>query len=204
MRKSIIVRCKVFFLLALAVGMTGCVDLKPRPDATRFFVLGSSPGVTATTPTAGAISLGIESFSIAPYLDSPRIAVRVEEVEITYSANSRWGEQLDRAIQRRLVDELAGSSSIGAVHGLPWPDNSHPSRRLAISVDHFEGRSDSTVSVSLSWTVSDAGGAVLDRGTANEQLPSWMPGDYRDLVVKLNQALTRASAMVVTSVESTL
>ena len=202
MRKLIIDRCKVLLVLTLAVGISGCIDLKPRPDATRYFVLGSGSG--DATPTPGAAAVGIESFSIAPYLDSPRIATRVEEVEITYSANSRWGEQLDTAVQRRLVDEFASSSSIGEVYGLPWPNMVHPSRRLAISVDHFEGRSDGTVMVTLSWTVSDGDGMVLDRGIANEQLPDWILGDYRDLVIKLDQALTRAAVQIVSSVESTL
>ena len=178
MRYLVKLRYASILLIALSTGIGGCVDLKPRADATRYFVLGSD--VQSTGASAGnALSVGIQTFSIAPYLDSPRIATRVEDVEITYSANGRWGEQLDTAIQKRLVAELGSSDGIGEVFGLPWPQKASPARRLAVSVDHFEGRSDSTVSVGLSWTVTDRDGMTLDRGSSLEQIPGWIPGDYR-------------------------
>jgi len=203
MRKIVLIRYLPVLLILSGITITGCIDLKPRTDSTRYFVLGATGDSSASTSSTGAITVGIRSFSIAPYLDSPRIATRVEGVEITYSANSRWGEPLKQAIQKKMVAELGSSSAIGHVYGLPWPSNADPSRTLAISVDNFEGQSDGTVVAGISWTVFDAGGMILERGTALEEVPGWIPGEYRDLVLKLNQALSSATARIAASVEST-
>jgi uncharacterized lipoprotein YmbA len=203
MRKVKLIRNTSLLLILLGIGVSGCVDLKPRADGTRYFVLGSSASIVMEPSSEGGLSVGIQSFDIAPYLDSPRIATRIEGVEITYSANARWGEQLDDAIQKRLVAELGASSGIGDVHGLPWPPGTTPYRRLGISVNNFEGRSDSTVAVGLSWTVYDRDGMMLDEGRVAEQVPGWLPGDYRNLVIKLDEALSSASAAVAVSIEST-
>lgn len=202
MRKMNSIYTTRILLSALLFTTVSCVDLKPRADNTRYFVLGSASSSQAKGNTTGREVLGIRSVSIASYLDTPRIATRVGDVEISYSSANRWAEDLEPAIRNRIADLILASGSVGEVITLPWPDNARPTLKLDIHIGRFEGTSDSEASLSAAWSLQNAAGTVLQRGVSERQIPGWIIGDYTDLVLKLDHALGQTAEEIVVAIRA--
>ena len=90
-----------------AVFLCGCLNLEPVSDPTRHFVLGSMAPAAETTRATPGMTLGLSPVVLPEYLARPWLAVRTSENEIHYSDFNRWGEQLDRGIQRALARNLS-------------------------------------------------------------------------------------------------
>ncbi len=182
--------------------MAGCVDLKPKPDNTRYFVLDSGTSNVSQGVPSGDVILGMARVTVASYLDTPRIAKRISDVEITYSPTSRWGEDLRIAIQDRVARRIMASGSVREVYTLPWPDGAAPSLRLTIHVDRFEGTMSSEAVLRGFWTLQNPSGTVLQRGNTDQRIPNWVIDDYSDLIVKLDLALDAAAEEIVAAIRT--
>lgn len=190
------------FYAAIIFAISGCIDLKPKPDRTRFFVLDSIVSTTAPDAASGAVRVGMLRVTVAGYLDTPRIAKRISDVEITYSPTNRWGEDLRIAIQDRIAERIMASGAVREVFTLPWRGGADPSLRLAIHIDRFEGTMSSEAALRASWSLRDATGSVVQRGHTDQRIPNWIIDDYSDLVMKLNLTLDALAEEIVAAIRA--
>jgi len=190
------------FCVAVLFASSGCVDLKPKPDNTRYFVLDSGTANVNPMPPSGNVIVGMLRVTTASYLDTPRIAKRISDVEITYSPTSRWGEDLRIAIQDQVANRILASGSVREIYTLPWPDGADPSLRLSIHIDRFEGTMSSEAALRASWFLRDASGTVVQQGYTDQHIPGWVIDDYSDLVVKLDLALDAVTAEIASAIRA--
>jgi uncharacterized lipoprotein YmbA len=87
-------------LIVLALGLSGCLNLKPVADTSRYFAL--MPLSAAPSASSAGPALGIGGVEIPDYLQSKRIALRKGSNEIEYSESLKRAERLDKGIQRVL------------------------------------------------------------------------------------------------------
>ena len=193
-----------FFCAALLVLATGCVDLKPQIDGTRYFVL-SAPSISSGVKLETAKVVGIDNFSRSPYLDRPMIVTRKGQNEIAFSSINRWGNELRQAIPKHLERHLESSRSVRSLQSLPWPDDIQPDLRLSLDISRFEGASSGTSGIAVvagSWTLRNEDHVIIGSNAFQEEISGWAPGDYSDLMVKLGLALNRVSSEIVAAIES--
>src|SRR4026208_1552930 len=104
------------FLIASGLVFSGCLNLQPVAEKTRFYVLSPLQATASGTPANGEyLALGIGRIDVPDYLQPKQIAVRKGNHEIEYSKMLYWAERLDKGIQRALganLAELLGSTNV--------------------------------------------------------------------------------------------
>lgn len=140
---------------ALAVTSSGCLNLKPAADTSRYFVL-TSPSDTPVASSAGP-SVGLGRVEIPDYLQPKRIAIRKGNNEIQYSDTLQWAERLDRGIQRTLRANLASLLGSTNLAMSAWR-RSDVQAEVYVSVLRFEADEHGQVILEARWRVMSSGG----------------------------------------------
>ena len=179
--------------------LAGCFNLSPSEPSTRFYVL-STDGMTDTAggPTAQREGMiGLTKLSLSPYLEGLRIVARHGSNRVTFSEFDRWGENLDRGINRTVAAHLSQLLPVRQVEAAPWTAGTRPDVVVSIRVLRFEGHSEApgnrgTGSAHLlaSWEIIDGDTReVVASGTTDHRAPGWRAGDYEQLVELLDEAV---------------
>lgn len=195
----------ITILVLIACLMGGCVDLKPKADTTRYFVLGPVDPVAPTANASGGegLVLGIKRIVLPSHLETQRLVIREGNSEIQFSNNYRWGTNLDRAITVALADYLVATPAVGQAQVMPWPDHANPNHVVDVRVHQFEGESAGNARLVATWMISDPqSGNLLQSGKTDHVVPGWTPGDYPDLVAKLDGALQVLASDLVTAISN--
>ncbi len=180
---------------ALALGLVmlgGCLDLKPQPDVTRYFVLGetSSATSTASVDNPQGLPLGMRALRVAPHLDSQHIVTRLDAHEVSFADDFHWGEDLDEGISRTLAAYLAATDPVRSVQVVPWPDRAVYEYVIEVHVERFEGFTPDAAHLLATWSILDAeDGRPLRQGRTDHRAQGWSASDYPDLVHKLDASL---------------
>jgi uncharacterized lipoprotein YmbA len=167
-------------MLALLTGLvTGCVNLAPQGDPTRFYVL------EAVTPDAAPADAGcsrtilIGPVRLAGHLEQPAVVERVGEHEVRYLAWHRWAEPLTQAVPRTLVRRLAGELPEACVAGFqrvtPGPDTV----QVEIEIDRLELTAGNQAVLAASWRIFKPGASGLAQRNAATFTASFDPGANR-------------------------
>lgn len=203
----------IAFILVVVVLAQGCVNLKPRENDMRFYVLRANASETpaASNNEAQGVSIGLRRLQLAEYLDSPRIVVRKGSNEVQFSDNHRWGEDLGSSINRVVASFLKMQPSVDHVDVVPWTPGMQHDYVVEIQVVQFEGivasasRNDApkkmNVHLTAHWLIVDpATNSILRRGTTDESVGDWTTDMYPNLVSGLEQALEKLSKDLVGAV----
>lgn len=87
------------FLMALATVWSGCVNLQPQPEVSRFFL-----------PEANPVEhLPVREVQVARYLDQPRLTWR-DGSEVRFLHNWHWAESLSRFLEFRYASRQSAAS----------------------------------------------------------------------------------------------
>jgi uncharacterized lipoprotein YmbA len=89
--------------------LTGCLNLKPASDPTRFYVLTArcaAPTNATTAATSEAPLLMLGWVEVADYLQRPEQAWRMAPNHVAYSHVDQWAEPLGDALARVLKEDL--------------------------------------------------------------------------------------------------
>lgn len=185
---------KTGLLAALCVLMTasGCLNLGPKEDPTRFYILGDSERAAVPADTTGAV-VGLRAVQLAGYLQTPFLVVRTGPHEVAYADFDRWGEALDQGINRSVAGYLSHRAGIRRVDVVPWPRQARHDYLVDIQVHRFEGatyRGTGEAHLLADWQIVDpADGRVLARGTTEARRDGWTAGSYAALAALLDGAL---------------
>lgn len=198
-------------LCAVAVGLialsiTGCVRLlEPRAsDATYYLLSEPQSWETQSSDTTG-LAVGLRQPRLASYLTATRIVTRRGPHQIRFSEFHRWGEDLNRGINRTLAQALASQDGIRSVETVPWPKGATFDYIVHLHVHSFEGIGpppnpeadeddpppEGYSRMAVDWTILDAEDeTMLARGVTRHQEEGWHVGDYEALASNLGTALT--------------
>jgi uncharacterized lipoprotein YmbA len=147
----------------MALIVSGCVDLKPVTDATRYFVLTPLAGSKPTTAApSGLRAVGIGRVEIPDYLQSKRIALRKRPSEIQYLESLQWAERLDKGIQRSLAANLGGLLGSTNVALSAWR-RSDVQAEVHVSVLRFESDAQGQAVLDARWRITNPGSEITWR-----------------------------------------
>lgn len=200
------------FLVSLVVlpMLAGCVNLKPKENTTRFYVLGgtTTQATPRQAPELPKLRIGLRRLRLAEYLDSPFIVFRYGTNEVRFSEQHRWGEDLRHSINRTVAQSLASRSTIQQVDVVPWASNSEHDFIIQLQVLRFEGVADKFPRIQIperegrldvhllaKWLILDPQtNEVLREGITDVLLEGKITDDvYSGAVSGLNKALDRLS-----------
>lgn len=150
---------------ALAVA-AGCGRSRP----TQFYLL--TPVATAAdrghaTESRGRV-IGVAPVVLPRYLDRAQIVTRTGDHSLHVAEFHRWGEPLDGAFGRILVENLSRLRPEQRFVLLPWQGVTPPEARLWLEVLRFDRGPDDHVHLMARWMVSDRDGKELVPLTSTE------------------------------------
>lgn len=126
-----------FAAVLVAASLSGCVNLDPQPDPTRYYTIDPAGPATesAASPTGNVLVVVVTT---AGYLEQPSIVERQGGHEIAPLPLHRWAEPLAQALPRAIARRLQGAMPDTFV----TPDQrrfspvKHPT--VYVSVEQFE------------------------------------------------------------------
>ena len=139
------------WILGLGLITTGCLNLEPAVDSTRYFVLTSS-GPTTNRLAGASVGIGLRALVLPAYLGSDRLAMRPAKHELAYSDWLQWAEPLEAGLLRLLADELSRRLQTDRVRTGDW-SRSDVDLEVEIEVRHFEPDAAGLVTLDAGWLV---------------------------------------------------
>ena len=162
-----------FLTLALAVGI-GCA----KPHVEVLHTLGPIPQEAAKpspplTPTAiASMALEVMPVRLPAALQRPQLVTEASPGVLSLLEAHRWGNSLDKDIQRVLVENLGRLTGTDTVVAYPYGERVKAVHRLEVDVHRLDGKPGGTLTLEATWIVArpQGGQALLFRRT-NLQRP---------------------------------
>jgi uncharacterized lipoprotein YmbA len=179
-------------LLTTGIG-AGCLNLKPQPDRTRFYVLSSPATDLGQAPSTqiDALPVFLGRVEIPDYLNNSAIATRLSETGIQFSHHHHWAEPLREGATRVLRDALAARCGPDRVHPANFrrPGGLYLEAQVALTA--FECTADGSAVVAARWSIlRQPGSKEVARGdlVSRHEFTS-PPADYSKAVEALSRCL---------------
>jgi uncharacterized lipoprotein YmbA len=167
-------------LAALLAGLlTGCVNLAPQTDATRFYVLEAATPDAAPADAACPRTILIGPVRLAGHLEQPAVVERVGDHEVRYLEWHRWAEPLTQAIPRTLVRRLVGELPDACVAGYQRVTPGADTVQVDIEIDRLELTAANEAVLAASWRMFKPGESGRARQNAATFNTSFDPGTNR-------------------------
>jgi uncharacterized lipoprotein YmbA len=147
--------------------VAGCSILSPQPERTKFFVLTSTTGdsATGTAPAAGSgtsnLVIGVGPIEFPDYLRRPEVVTRTSPTTVELSDVDRWAEPLDSAFARVLSENLSRLLGTQRMVAYPWYKSTRVDYQVECNVIHFETDSSGGSHLHAQWTIRDGAGKLL-------------------------------------------
>ncbi len=152
-----------FLFLALAAGI-GC----SRPNLEVLHTLSpiSAEGAKPT-PSVSSIALEIMPVRLPESLHRPQLVMELRPGTLSLLESHRWGNGLDKDIQRILVENLSLLMASVTVVAYPYGERIKATHRLELNVDRLDGGLGGTLTLQATWLVArpQGGPALLFRRT---------------------------------------
>lgn len=140
--------------LALAAGI-GC----SRPSAEVFHTLGPLSLETANPPPSlTSMALEVMPVRLPETLHRPQLVIEVSPGTSGILESHRWGNGLDRDIQRVLVENLSLLLGTDTVVAYPYGERVKATHRLEVDVHRLDGRPGGTLTLRATWMVTPVRG----------------------------------------------
>lgn len=189
-------------MFALAIVMSGCTVLAPRPDRSRFFVLtaaADSGGSALPTSRKSKLTIGLGPIGFPAYLERPEMVTRVSPNHLDLSEQNRWAEPLKTNFTTVLSEDLSADLAGARMVKYPWYATTHLDYQVKVSVDRFESTGHGNARLVARWEICSPDGArVLVASNSNIVEPSASAGAsakaaaLSQTVAKLGRQIARA------------
>jgi uncharacterized lipoprotein YmbA len=189
----------------LALSVAGCVRLlEPRASDATYYLLDRAQQTGASTPDTARLTVGLRKPRLASYLDPTRIVTRRGSHQINFAEFHRWGEDLDRGINRTVAQNLETRSGIRSVEAVPWPEGSTFDYVVELHVLRFEGvgpppdpeadddapAPEGHSQMAVQWAIRHPkADTILARGQTRHRTDDWRVNNYEALVEHLGRGL---------------
>jgi len=200
-------KARPFFLPSLLISAalwllagTGCnVIPTSLPDATRYYVLTTTPAKPATAPAAPHWRVSLRPVEVPSFLRGKAMQVRQAGNEIHYAEDARWAESLEAGLSRVLRESLDDRGEIGRVVASPGEDHDF---EIAVRLLRCEGDREAKVarfSAVVEIYPPGAGTERRARDIFTTEIPGW-DGSYGQLALKLSEAADGLADRIATMV----
>jgi hypothetical protein len=142
----------------LGLVFSGCVDLGPSVDPSRFYTLSPIAEASKLRDAAPgeegkALSLGIGPIKLPGYLDREGMVTRTSQNRIEISDIERWAEPLREEFSRVLSQNLAALLHTDRILMYPWQVDLEPACRVGVEVLRFEPAEDHKAQLQARWGI---------------------------------------------------
>ena len=179
---------KTICLLFLVFGLLSCGT---SPE-TRFYTLSAEPANIKSIDSR-KILIGVDSVTVAGYVERPQIVTTKEDTEISMSEYNRWAEPLAYSMQRAVAQNLSKYFKNGMAKPLSSDRGSYD-YIVRIELNKFDGRFGGTAQLDAWWTVLNKDNKVVAR--EHSALSAPLGHDYNDLVSRQNDLLAALSGQI--------
>ncbi|MGZ0655083.1 PqiC family protein [Coraliomargarita sp. W4R53] len=172
--------------LTLAALLTGCVNLKPKPDHTQVFTLATN--VQAAAELKGKTECYVSRVELPGYLEGGRIYYRSENGELSHVMGSRWAESLRESLPSAIAMHLQATGQAKVRAYYPWAKTTESMALVSVQFERFSANALGQVEVIAQWQIKSKNGSVKQGRYIAPGLV-WDRQDAADYVSKLDIAL---------------
>lgn len=184
--------------------VAGCVNLQPKVDPTRFYVLNVPlPEAEQASETGqGYAVAGIRSLRLADYLDRPEIIIRYGDSRVERQSAHRWAGDLGMNIQNELMRWWVARQPQRVLYFPPWENALPQAHELRWRISKLEGHIDgqgkasAVVAMEWSWKTEQVTAPHYIRG---EWTAPWDGEDYTSLISILGDLLVQGYEQILAS-----
>ena len=179
----------IFLAVLGLLAATGCnvIPTSP-PDATRYYVLTTTPAHPAAATAGAPTRVSLRSIDVPSFLHGKAMQVRQAGNEIHYAEEARWAESLEAGLSRVLREDLEGRGGIAHVVSSPGEDHDF---EIAVRLLRCEGDREAKVARLVAVVEIFPTGAGTERRARDvytAEIPGW-DGSYGQLALKLSVAV---------------
>lgn len=128
----------VVSLFITLFSLTGCLNLKPTDDPTRYYALSPSMGCQNNKTCEPQKIIGLARIFIPEYLDRAKIIYENTANEYKIAEYHRWTESLESNVSRVIAQNLSAQLPNVAVIQAPWKNLGKPDYELHIQILDFK------------------------------------------------------------------
>ena len=154
---------RALFTLALAGGL-GCA----KPNMEVLHILRPMEPASATPPLPrSSLALEIMPVRLPESLQRPQLVIEISPGALKLLEAQRWGNGLDKDLQRVLNENLTLLTGSQAVVPFPYGERAKATHRLEVDVHRLDGAPGGTLTLQATWMVTrpQGGPALLLRRT---------------------------------------
>ena len=184
--------------ILVLLSASGCLNLKPKADPVRYFVLHPiTESVEVERVAADGLRLGIAPVTVPSYLTKPWIVVRTSETELRYADYYKWAEYMDKGVQRVLAEDLAYLLGTDQIQMNSWR-RENVDVELKVMVQRFDVDDQGQVVLEVLWQLN---GRTASSGHHAVRLSGPTPGtDPSGAIETMSQALNGLSKTLATKI----
>lgn len=182
-----------FITLIVAATLTGCVNLKPKPDRTQVFALASD--VAALVDVADKPECYISRVEVPGFLDGTHIYYRSANGALESAAGARWVEAVSVALPRAIGTHMQATGFAQVRAYYPWPNKTRDAPKVSVQFERFSANAAGQVEVIALWQIEMKSGSKREGRYIATDL-SWDGVEVADYVAKLNAALAGLAAEI--------
>jgi uncharacterized lipoprotein YmbA len=177
--------------LLAAVGSSGCA-LRQTTSA-KTYVLDPLPAASGAAPSARPTGVvGVLKVIVPGWVDRPQITGRTATGEVATDEYARWGEPIERGMQRVLAENLAILVPDLRFITAPFPPGDEPRLRIEVIVSEVARQADGSVLLESRWAVlGPRAGTLVQSRSRQRTIPS-VPGASGS-VLGMNETLAGLS-----------
>jgi uncharacterized lipoprotein YmbA len=178
-------------LAAAVLVLSGCVQLKPQPDETEFFLLAAD--VAPPERLTGDSFAYVARVEVPGYLEGNRIYRRSTGGRLESVTGARWAQAPAEALPQALALHLeaTGRTQVSAYY--PSPKTNSAAATVSVRFERFSARSDGQVEVIARWRVEHPDGST-DSGRYEAATMLWDGAEPIVYVALLDRALAGLAA----------
>lgn len=187
MKKSLFLSCSISALVVLILAIAGCISIPNSPNP-RFYMLKAmdkpGAGQTFSVPAGTIISIG--PVDIPEYQNRPQIVTQDKNKMLNVAQFDRWGEQLNIAITRTLIENLTMLLPDANFELFPASFAIPVNYQVIVDIVQLESNLNSEVFFAAQWSIIRDTDRKMMLNKRYEASQPVKPNNYSGLVKALN------------------
>lgn len=179
-------KASAILILLLAVLLSGCVNLKPKPDRTQIFALGTE--LKSVYNLQGRPEVYVTRVEIPGFLEGTRIHFRAGDGRLDSVTGARWAEAPAEALPRALAMHLQATGLAHVRAYYPWSNTESERTKVSVQFERFSASPSGQVEVVAQWQIESADGQLL-KGRYMATGLQWDGQNVVDYIVQLDAGL---------------
>lgn len=187
----------LFLVILLAFVFSGCLSVSNSPTP-RFYTLRlvNNAEESKKFDIAPNVIIGIGPIEIPEYQDRPQIVTRNLDGRLIFAQFERWGEALDSAVARIILENLTVMLPQAEFQVFPCSFAIPLDYQVIVSVMQLESRLDKDIFLVAQWTVIDSKTKKMLLTKRSEIRQAVNPHNYSGLVLALSRTVTLLSGEI--------